>query len=281
MRLSLAISPCPNDTFMFDGIVNRRVDLRGLEFDVRFADIEQLNSCVVAGEADVCKVSYAVLPLVCSDYLLLDSGSALGFGNGPLLVSSLPANSSASRPPERQADKKHQPLLASGFSQKTVAIPGVHTTANLLLNRLFPQFTKKVPMLFSDIAAAVARGDVDAGVLIHEGRFTYAEHGLELVADLGAEWEASTGGLPLPLGAIVASKKLPLEIIATVEAVLRDSIEYAFAHPDVSRGFVKAHARELDDRVIDNHIALFVNRRSLSLDDEAKRAIELLTGELV
>jgi 1,4-dihydroxy-6-naphthoate synthase len=133
-------------------------------------------------------------------------------------------------------------------------------------------------MLFSDIAPAVARGEVTAGVLIHEGRFTWHDHGLALVCDLGEEWDRTTGGLPLPLGAIVASRSLPAEVVRDVEEMIRRSIEWGFAHPEASRGFIKAHAREMDDTVIDHHIALFVNDNSLTLSPEARRAIHALTG---
>jgi 1,4-dihydroxy-6-naphthoate synthase len=159
-----------------------------------------------------------------------------------------------------------------------VAIPGTHTTANLLLQKLFPELTDRHPMLFSDIAPTVARGEVDAGVLIHEGRFTYREHGLKLIADLGVEWDRATGGLPLPLGAIVASRALPPGVVRDVEEMIRESIRYGFAHPGASREFIRSHAREMDDAVIDNHIALFVNDNSLTLSPEARLSIRTLTG---
>jgi 1,4-dihydroxy-6-naphthoate synthase len=248
---------------MFDALINGRIDTRGLSFDVTFADIEELNNRVMTGSGGphpptapaISKISYAVLPAIARDYVLLNSGSALGFGNGPLLVA---------RPGVGKISR--------------VAIPGPHTTANMLLGKLFPEFADRRPMLFSNIASAVARGEVDAGVLIHEGRFTYRDHGLELIADLGEEWNRTTGGLPLPLGAIVASRALPPEVVKNVETLIRESIEYAFAHPEISKDFVKSHAQELDDTVIASHIALFVNDNSLALSPEARRAIETLTG---
>ncbi len=236
---------------MFDALVNGRIDTLGYEFETSFADIEELNRRVTGNASvalpDISKISYAVLPVIDSRYALLDSGSALGRGNGPVLVRRPNANEIV-----------------------RVAIPGIHTTANLLLQKLFPELTDRRPMLFS--------GDVDAGVLIHEGRFTYGDHGLELVADLGAEWDKATGGLQLPLGAIVASRTLPPEVVADIEALIRSSIEYAFAYPAVSRDFIKSHAREMDDAVIDNHISLFVNANSLTLDPAARLAIRTLTG---
>ena len=254
-RLRLAISPCPNDTFMFDAIVNKRIDLRGLEFDVEYHDIEELNNMALAAKNDITKCSTALLPAIIEEYSLLDSGSALGRGNGPLLV-------------RRKGETA--PI-------RRIAVPGEHTTANALVMRLFPEIEERVPMLFSDIAEAVERGDYDAGVLIHEGRFVYQRRNLELVADLGLEWEARKS-LPLPLGSIVARRSLGCDTIALVDRVLRESVAYAFAHREVSREFIKAHAQEMEDSVIDSHIALFVNDFSLSLGDEGLRAVSELTG---
>lgn len=254
-RLKLCISPCPNDTFMFDGIVNGRVDCEGLSFDVEFHDIEELNAGVMQGVPDVSKISCAVLPAISERYRLLDSGAALGRGNGPLLV----------RRKGEQGALRH------------IVVPGEHTTANALVARLFPEIEQRTPMLFSEIAAAVERGEFDGGVLIHEGRFVYERRNLELVVDLGLEWEARTS-LPLPLGGIVVRRDLPCEVQQKVERVLRRSIEYAFSNPMTSREFVKQHAQELEDDVIDKHIALFVNDFSLSLGEEGRAAMRTLTG---
>ena len=251
--LRLAISPCPNDTFMFDAIINRRIDLDGFDVEVTYLDIEQLNAAAMEHKYDVTKCSTAILSAVTDKYRLLDSGSALGRGNGPLLV-------------RRKGETS--PL-------QRIAVPGEHTTANRLVMRLFPEIEERVPMLFSEIAAAVECGDFDGGVLIHEGRFVYHKRNLELVADLGLEWEARMG-LPLPLGSIIASKALDDEVAMRFESLLRRSIEYAFANPMVSREFVKQHAQELDDAVIDSHISLFVNEYSLSLGEEGRRAVEAL-----
>ncbi|MEG1612274.1 MAG: 1,4-dihydroxy-6-naphthoate synthase [Alistipes sp.] len=253
--MKLSISPCPNDTFMFDALLNGGVEHKGLSFDVSYCDIEELNRQVQSGLPDISKVSCAVLPAIADRYEVLDSGAALGRGNGPLLV-------------RRAGDTR--PI-------RRVAVPGLCTTANALMERLFPNITEREPMLFSQIAAAIQRGDYDAGVLIHEGRFVYGERNLELVADLGALWEEQTA-LPLPLGAIVIRRDLPDNVRQTVAQLLRRSIEYAFAHPTHSRTYIKAHAQELDDLVIDAHIALFVNNFSLSLGSEGRRAIETLTG---
>ena len=253
--LRLSISPCPNDTFMFDAIVNGRIDCEGLSFEVEYHDIEELNHGVEALGPDISKISCAVLPAIKQHYRLLDSGAALGRGNGPLLV-------------RRKGDKG---------AIKHLLVPGEHTTANALVGRLFPQIEYREPMLFSKIAAAVERGDADGGVLIHEGRFVYERRNLELVADLGVEWERQTD-LPLPLGGIVIKRELGDDMRNRVERVLRRSIEYAFDNPLLSRDYIKSHAQEMEDDVIEKHIALFVNDFSLSLGEQGRRAITLLTG---
>lgn len=253
--IRLAISPCPNDTFMFDAIINRRIDLGGFDVEVTYLDIEQLNAAAVSRKYDITKCSTALLPAIDGHYRLLDSGSALGRGNGPLLV-------------RRRGE--------SG-ALRSIAVPGEHTTANALICRLFPEIERRTPLLFSDIAEAVERGDYDGGVLIHEGRFVYERRNLELVADLGIEWERRTE-LPLPLGAIVAARDMEEVVVSDFEVLLRRSVEYAFDNPLASREFVRSHARELEDEVIEKHIGLFVNEFSLSLGDEGRRAISRLTG---
>ena len=240
---------------MFDAMVNDRIDCEGLSFDVQFLDIEQLNSAAMRDEAAVSKISCALLPAITEHYALLDAGAALGRGNGPLLV----------RRRGEQTPIRH------------IAVPGMHTTANALVERLFPEIESRTPLLFSEIAAAVERGEYDAGVLIHEGRFVYERRNLALVADLGLEWEARTS-LPLPLGGIVIRRDVPQQVRERVERVLRRSIEYAFQNPLASRKWVKAHAQEMEDDVIDKHIALFVNDFSLSLREEGRSAVKHLTA---
>ena len=252
MKLSLHISPCPNDTFAFDALINGRID-HDFDLAVEYHDIEVLNEGVLRGEPDISKISYAVYPLVAERYALLDSGSALGRGNGQLLV-------------RRKGETG---------KIRTVASPGLNTTANALLRRYFPEVEEVHQMLFSEIAAAVERGDVDAGVLIHEGRFVYERRNLELVADLGKLWESETN-LPLPLGAIIVKRELGEETISKFDKLLADSVRYAFANPLVSRDFVKQHAQELEDDVIDKHISLFVNDYTISLGEEGHRAVEKL-----
>lgn len=252
-KLSLHISPCPNDTFAFDAIINHRID-HDFDLAVEFKDIEELNEGVLAGIPDISKISYSVYPKIADEYLLLDSGSALGRGNGQLLVHRKGENS---------------PI-------RTVATPGLNTTANALLMRYFPE-VEVVPMLFSAIAEAVERGETDAGVLIHEGRFVYHRRNLELVADLGKLWEAESG-LPLPLGAIVMRRSVAATICKQFEALLADSVRFAFENPQISRQFVKQHAQELEDAVIESHIALFVNEYTVTLGKEGREAVKRLLG---
>ena len=255
MALSLHISPCPNDTFAFDALINGRIENCIGELDVEYHDIEMLNEGVLAGDPDISKISYSVYPKIADRYALLDSGSALGRGNGQLLV-------------RRKGEEA--PL-------RRVASPGVNTTANALLMRYFPDVEEVVPMLFSEIAKAVESGEVDGGVLIHEGRFVYERYGLKLVADLGQMWEAETG-LPLPLGAIVIKRDLPIEVRREFERMLAESVRFAFENPTLSRAFIKQHAQELEDDIIERHISLFVNDFTISLGEEGRRAVERLTG---
>ena len=255
MAFSLHISPCPNDTFAFDALINGRLE-HDFDLNVEYHDIEVLNEGVLRGEADISKISYAVYPQIAEEYVLLDSGSALGRGNGQLLV-------------RRKGE--------TGKIRKVIS-PGLNTTANALLMRYFPDVEEVEQRLFSEIAEAVERGEADAGVLIHEGRFVYERRNLELVADLGKLWEKETN-LPLPLGAIVAKRELSEEAISKFEKLLAESVRYAFDHPLLSRDFVKEHAQELEDEVIDKHIALFVNDYTISLGDEGRKAVEKLVGK--
>ena len=255
MKLSLHISPCPNDTFAFDAIINKRIE-HDFDLDVEYHDIEVLNEGVLRGEPDISKISYAVYPLVADKYRLLDSGSALGRGNGQLLV-------------RRKGE--------AGKIRKVLS-PGLNTTANALLKRYFPDVEEVEQRLFSEIAEAVERGDADAGVLIHEGRFVYERRNLELVADLGKLWESETN-LPLPLGAIIVKQEIDENIISKFDNLLSKSVRFAFENPLLSRDFVKQHAQELEDDVIEKHISLFVNDYTISLGDEGRQAVERLLDE--
>jgi 5,8-dihydroxy-2-naphthoate synthase len=263
MKLSLGFSPCPNDCFMFDAIVNRRIDLEGLEFAVHLADVEALNEAALAGQAQVTKLSYHTYAFCTDRYVLLDAGSALGRNCGPLLISKRPIG-----PDE---------VAAGGLR---IAIPGKFTTANFLLGLAFPNARDKTELVFSAIEAAVLSGDYDAGLIIHENRFTYEAKGLKKIIDLGEFWEGTTGA-PIPLGGIVISRLLPDDVKIRVNRVLRRSVEYAFAHREASLPFVREHAQEMSDEVMYRHIDLYVNEYSVDLGVEGRRAVELLFEKAV
>ena len=252
MKLTLGFSPCPNDTFIFDALVHHKIDTEGLGFDVVFADVEQLNVWALEGKLDITKLSFNAFTHCVHDYALLDSGSALGRNCGPLLI------------------KNPTTTLTS---ESKIAIPGKYTTANMLLGIAYPEYQNKVQMLFSEIENDVINGKVDAGLIIHENRFTYQEKGLEKVRDLGGFWEEQTG-LPIPLGGIVVKRNLPFEIQKKIERVLRKSVEYAFENRESSSEFVIVHAQEMETEVIDAHINLYVNEFSISLGEVGRRAVE-------
>lgn len=255
MNLSLGFSPCPNDCFMFDAIVNQRIDLEGLSFTPHLADVEALNRETFAGKADVTKLSYHAYAYVRNDYALLTAGSALGRNCGPLLISARPIS----------ADEVRRGALK-------IAIPGVYTTANFLFGLAFPEATNRTPLVFSEIEGALLDGRFDAGVIIHENRFTYQDKGLHKVVDLGEFWEGETG-TPIPLGAIAIRRSLPEDVKQTVNRLVRRSVEYAFAHRDASLPYVRAHAQEMDEAVMYKHIDLYVNDFSVDLGAEGTRAV--------
>jgi 1,4-dihydroxy-6-naphthoate synthase len=258
MTLSLGFSPCPNDCFMFDAIVNTRIDLEGLEFAVRLADVETLNQAAFAGEADVTKLSYHAYAFCIGDYVLLDAGSALGRNCGPILIS-------------KRAIASDE-VAAGGLS---IAIPGKYTTANFLLGLAFPNATNKTELVFSEIEGALLDGRFDAGLIIHENRFTYAANGLKKIIDLGEFWEETTGA-PIPLGGIVIERSIPDDVKQRVNRVIRRSVEYAFAHRTASLDYVRAHAQEMREDVMYKHIDLYVNEYSVDLGVEGRRAVEIL-----
>jgi 1,4-dihydroxy-6-naphthoate synthase len=258
MTLTLGFSPCPNDCFIFDAIVNRRIDLEGLEFSPVLADVEALNTSAFAGDADVTKLSYHAYAYCAATYVLLDAGSALGRGCGPLLI----------------ARRAITPLEVAGGSL-AIAIPGKHTTANLLLGLAFPAARRTTERLFSDIEDAVLKGECDAGVIIHENRFTYEAKGLRKIVDLGEFWERETGA-PIPLGGIAVKRSLPGGMKAAINRVLRRSVEYALANRSASLPFVREHAQEMNEDVMYRHIDLYVNEYSVDLGHEGRRAVELL-----
>jgi 1,4-dihydroxy-6-naphthoate synthase len=254
MKLTLGFSPCPNDTFIFDALVHHKIDTEGLEFELVFADVEQLNKWAFQGKLDITKLSYNAFTHCVNDYILLDSGSALGNNCGPLLI------------------KKPNTILTK---ESKIAIPGKYTTANMLLSIAFPKNQNKVEILFSEIENQVLEGIVDAGLIIHESRFTYKDKGLDKVSDLGEFWETQTG-LPIPLGGIVVKRELPFSEQKKIERVLRKSVEYAFKNPNSSADFVKCHAQEMETEVINAHIALYVNDYSIFLGEKGKNAVKLL-----
>jgi 1,4-dihydroxy-6-naphthoate synthase len=256
MRLTLGFSPCPNDTFIFDAMVHGRIDTEGLEFDYFLADVEELNRKAIDSEVDITKISSYAYAFVSKDYLILDSGSAIGFRNGPLLISK----------------RKIEPGEISGLK---IAIPGKFTTANLLLSIAWPDAVNKTEYLFSDIENALLDGEVDAGLIIHETRFTYQKKGLLKISDLGEYWENLTG-LPIPLGSIVINRKVPHDIALRVNRVIRRSLEYAYHDSFASFDFVTRNAREMDSSVMNNHIKLFVNKYTLDLGEVGKKALKEL-----
>ena len=256
MRFTLGFSPCPNDTFIFDALVNKKIDTEGLDFDVVLEDVQTLNQWAMQGKLDISKISYGVLPLVLDRYRLLEAGGALGKGVGPLLISKGP-----------------RPLTA--VNNSTIAIPGQQTTAHLLFSLAFPEAIQKTFMVFSDIETAVLSGKVDCGVIIHENRFTYQQKGLTKLMDLGEFWEKETGA-PIPLGGIVFREDLDPALSKKVNALIRKSLEYAFRHYPILSDYVKAHAREMDEQVMRQHIDLYVNNYSLSLGEDGEKAIQTL-----
>ncbi len=255
MKLRLGLSTCPNDTFAFHAILERRIDLRGLEFDADLLDVQQLNDGLFAGRYDVSKASFYAALLLAGDYGVVRAGSALGFGVGPLLV--------AARPDAR-------PDTAT-----RVLCPGATTTATLLYRCLHPGQGEIDHAVFSDIGAALRRGDADLGVLIHEGRLTYRRDGLVLVEDLGASFERLAQA-PVPLGGILARLTLPEDVIERFTAVLRDSIAYAWAHKDDVLVTIRRYAQEIGEDVIWPYVDLYVTDHTVNLGDDGAAALKTL-----
>jgi 1,4-dihydroxy-6-naphthoate synthase len=258
MRLTLGFSPCPNDCFMFDAIVHRRIDLEGLEFNVRMADIEALNEAAFAAQIDVTKLSFHAYAYCLGSYVLLDAGSALGRNCGPLLIS--------------RRDISREEVARGGLR---IAIPGKYTTANFLLSLAFPRATDRTELVFSAIEGALLDASFDAGLIIHESRFTYAAKGLKKIIDLGEFWEAETGAA-IPLGGIVVNRVLPEDVRRKMNRIMRRSVEYAFANRSASLPFVRANAQEMSEDVMCRHIDLYVNDYSVDLGRDGRRAVEVL-----
>ena len=260
--ITLGFSPCPNDCFIFDALLHGKIDTGGLSFQPYIEDVEALNkrasSKRKSERLDVTKLSFYAFSELQRRYALLDAGSALGFGVGPLVVS----------------DKPYSLEDLSG-GKLNIAIPGKKTTANLLFSLAFPKAIKKKVMLFSDIEEAVRNGKADAGVIIHESRFTYQKKGLKKIIDLGEWWTGKTGA-PIPLGCIAASKDLSPALRKKIDRAIRLSVEYAFRHPTSGKHFIQSNAQEMEEAVIRKHIRLYVNQYSVSLGTKGRKAIQLL-----
>lgn len=257
MKLKLGFSPCPNDTYIFDAIVNKRINLEGISFDVVLSDVEELNKAAFDLIPDVTKLSFHAYAYVSDHYYILNSGSALGYKNGPLLISK----------------KKIYP---DEVDDLVIAVPGKYTTANLLLGIAYPELKqKRREYLFSDIEDVVLSGETDAGLIIHESRFTYSRKGLKKIIDLGEYWEDKTG-LPIPLGGIMIRKNLAEEVRKKVDNMIQTSLNYAKQNPDASISYIKKYAQSMSDDVINKHIDLYVNEFTFDLGEKGKEAVKEL-----
>lgn len=263
MELTLGFSPCPNDTFIFDALIHGKIDTEGLSFKVFFDDVETLNQKALRGELDVTKLSFHALAYVAAQYALLDAGSALGFGVGPLLIC------------KKENLERINSQLATQNPQLKTGIPGKYTTANFLLGVAYPQLTDKREVVFSEIEEALLNDEIDLGLIIHENRFTYQAKGLHKVMDLGAYWEGHSG-CAIPLGGIVVNRMLPIEIQQKVNRLVRKSVEFAFANPTSGIGFIREHAQAMDEEVMYKHIELYVNQYSVDLGVDGRKAIDTL-----
>jgi len=260
-EFEIGFSPCPNDTFIFDALVNHKIDTKGYTFKVHLQDVQTLNEWAIAGKLPFSKISYGVWPLVKNNYALLNSGGALGKGVGPLLVYKENASRLEGKP---------------DASTMRVAIPGVNTTAHLLFSLAFPKVTNKEFLVFNEIENAVLHGKVDAGVIIHENRFTYADKGLSKWMDLGTYFE-ETFNAPIPLGGIIARNDVNEKDIAIVDDLIKQSVQYAFANSyDILPDYIKHHSQEMSEQVMRQHIDLYVNDFTIDMGDTGKKAIAQL-----
>lgn len=260
-EFEIGFSPCPNDIFIFDALVNHKIDTKGYTFKVYLQDVQTLNEWAIASKLPFSKISYGVWPLVKNNYSLLNSGGALGKGVGPLLV-----YKEDNTLPEGKPDA----------STMRVAIPGVNTTAHLLFSLAFPNVTNKEFLVFNEIENAVLHGDVDAGVIIHENRFTYADKGLSKWMDLGTYFE-ETFNAPIPLGGIIARNDINANEIAIVDDLIKQSVQYAFANSyHILPEYVKCHSQEISEQVMRQHIDLYVNDFTIDMGDTGRKAIDKL-----
>ena len=253
--IQIGFSPCPNDTFIFDALVNNKINTGNLSFEAVLEDVQTLNQWAIEGKLAITKLSYGVLPLVQHQYNLLNSGSALGRGVGPLLIT-------------------NSALETSKVDECLIAIPGKNTTAHLLFSLAYPNAKKKIFLRYDEIENFVLEGK-GLGVIIHENRFTYAEKGLIKITDLGDYWERETGN-PIPLGGIVIKKTIPLQLQEQIDLLIKQSIEFAFANYPRLTDYIRNHAQEMSEDVMRSHIDLYVNKFSLDLGEEGKAAVNKL-----
>jgi 1,4-dihydroxy-6-naphthoate synthase len=261
MQLSLGFSPCPNDTFMLDALIHHRIPSKGIEWNIFIEDVETLNRWAMQERLDVSKMSFNAWLHVRDKYTILSSGAALGHGCGPLIIA-------------------RESLSEDEILKGPVAIPGELTTANLLFSLRYPKAAKPIPMVFSEIETAVLDGRVVAGVIIHENRFTYSKRGLVKILDLGEYWEQETG-FPIPLGAIAVKNTLGPQVIEAVDQLIHESVRSAFDNPDTAMPFVRKHAQEMDDNVMQAHIRTYVNEFSLDLGSQGLEAIHVLRDKAI
>ncbi len=254
MKLKIAISPCPNDTYIFEKIATKQINLNGYDFEFNYLDIQELNTMAQNGDADIIKISFAQYFSLKNKYTLLPTGGAMGYGVGPILV------------------KKSNSFI--DLQKDMVAIPGINTTANFLLQFLYPNIKNKTSILFSDIEKNILSNKVQAGLLIHEGRFTYKDKGLELIADLGSLWEQKTK-LPIPLGCIIVKKELGTQVIKDITNLIQNSIP-DFEDTIKITPFIQLHAQEMKEEVMLQHIQLYVNNFSKNMGEEGKEVVALM-----
>jgi 1,4-dihydroxy-6-naphthoate synthase len=258
MKLTIGFSPCPNDTFIFDALVNKKIDTEGFEFEPVLADVETLNQWAQQGKLDITKLSFPAFFKSLENYTLLNTGSALGKGVGPLLIS----------------DAGHE-ISDDEINQASIALPGANTTANLLFTFAYPDAKDKQFIVFSGIEDALLNKETDLGVIIHENRFTYQKRGLHKVKDLGEYWEEKME-LPVPLGGIAINQSIKRSVALKVNDLIRKSLDYAFANYPAIPDYVKQHSQEMSEDVMRQHIDLYVNNFSLDLGEEGRQAIETL-----
>jgi 1,4-dihydroxy-6-naphthoate synthase len=253
MNFTLGFSPCPNDTFIFDALVNKKINTGDFHFDVRLEDVETLNNLAINEALDFTKISYGVLPLIVENYIVLNSGGALGKGVGPLLISK-------------------NPVDFNDVEKYTIAIPGENTTAHLLFSLAFPHAKNKVFKRYDEIEYAVFESEKVLGVIIHENRFTYTSKGLHKVIDLGNFWEEKTS-FPIPLGGIVGKRNIDEKTLMAVDALIKESMEYSFEHYPLISDYVKTHSQEMEVEVMKKHIDLYVNNYSINLGKDGRDAV--------